>query len=167
VEGVEKHLRNDIDVVVLLNMLEMENISSVHIYVEHRVDEAVIVDQPLFLPPPSPHPDGPNDDVNVGDGEAGINVGDGDGRNNAKGNVGDEDDISVEGRSKVVRKKKKKKEGRGLLQLKMMGIVERRVLLPLKNEVLGLVLRLARLLEWFTGEVVGQIKVVLKVTVEV
>jgi len=109
VEGVEKHLRNDIDVVVLLNMLEMENISSVHIYVEHRVDEAVIVDQPLFLPPPSPHPDGPNDDVNVGDGEAGINVGDGDGRNNAKGNVGDEDDISVEGRSKVVRKKKKKK----------------------------------------------------------
>jgi hypothetical protein len=48
-----------------------------------------------------------------------------------------------------------------------MGIVERRVLLPLKNEVLGLVLRLARLLEWFTGEVVGQIKVVLKVTVEV
>jgi hypothetical protein len=49
----------------------------------------------------------------------------------------------------------------------MMGIVERRVLLPLKNEVLGQVLRLARLPEGFTGEVVGQIKVVLKVTVEV
>jgi len=83
---------------VLLNMLEMENISSVHIYVEHRVDEAIIVDQPLFLPPPSPHPNGPNDDVNMGDG---------DGRNNVEGYVGDEDDISVEGRSKAVRKKKK------------------------------------------------------------
>jgi hypothetical protein len=90
-EEVGKHLRNDTDVVVFLHILEVENRSSVHIYVEHRVDEAVIVDQPLFLPPPGPYPDGPNDDVNVGDGEDDVNVGDGNGRNNAEGNVGDED----------------------------------------------------------------------------
>jgi hypothetical protein len=47
----------------------VENKSSVHIYVEHKVDEAVMVDQDFLFPPLDPHLDGPNDDNIVGDGD--------------------------------------------------------------------------------------------------
>jgi hypothetical protein len=193
-EEVGKHLRNNTDVVGLLHILEVENRSSVHIYVEHRIDKVVFVDQHLLLPPPGPHLDGPNDDVIIRDGhgipEVDVSFGDGDCIPNAEGNVGDKDDIHVEGRSqdnirvaigakgtrdKAVRereKKKKKKKIRRrrrrkmlLFPLKMMCIVERKGLLPLNKEVLGLVVRPARLPKGFAREVVGQIKVLLNVTV--
>jgi hypothetical protein len=47
----------------------VENKSSVHIYVEYKIDEAVMVDQDFLFPPLDPHPDGPNDDTIVGDGD--------------------------------------------------------------------------------------------------
>jgi hypothetical protein len=128
-EEVGKHLRNNTDVVGLLHILEVENRSSVHIYVEHRIDKVVFVDQHLLLPPPGPHLDGPNDDVIIRDGhgipEVDVSFGDGDCIPNAEGNVGDKDDIHVEGRSqdnirvaigakgtrdKAVREREKKKK---------------------------------------------------------
>jgi hypothetical protein len=68
-EEVGKPLKNDSEVVDLLHILEVENKSSVHIYVEYKIDEAVMVDQDFLFPPLDPHPDGPNDDTIVGDGD--------------------------------------------------------------------------------------------------
>ncbi|GLT53515.1 hypothetical protein SLA2020_267810 [Shorea laevis] len=52
IEEPGKPLRNDTDVMDLLHVLEVENMRSVHIYVEHRIDEAVMIDQVYLLPPP-------------------------------------------------------------------------------------------------------------------
>jgi hypothetical protein len=94
IEEPGKPLRNDTDVVDLLNVLEVENRRSVHIYVEHRIDEAVMIDEVYLLPPPGPPPDGPIADENVGDGEDIPNldgdVGNGDDIPHGEGNVGHE-----------------------------------------------------------------------------
>ncbi|GLT53575.1 hypothetical protein SLA2020_268380 [Shorea laevis] len=57
------------DVMDLLNVLEVKNRRSVHIYVEHTIDKAVMIDQVYLLSPSGPPPDGPIVDENVGDGE--------------------------------------------------------------------------------------------------
>jgi hypothetical protein len=100
-----KPLTNDKHVVDFLNIVEIYELKSVHIYIEHWVDEPDLVGEVLFLPPLGPHLDEPDGDVQNGHVNDHANVGhaEGDAENaegdaNVEGNVGhtEGDDIYVD-----------------------------------------------------------------------
>jgi len=70
-----KPLTNDKHVVDFLNIVEIYELKSVHIYIEHWVDEPDLVGEVLFLPPLGPHLDEPDGDVQNGHVNDHANVG--------------------------------------------------------------------------------------------
>jgi hypothetical protein len=88
VEELGKPLTNDEQVVDFLNIVEVYGLTSVHIYVEHRVDEPDIVGEVLFLPPLEGD-DEENVGLGNGEGDAGLGNAEGDaGLGNADGDAG-------------------------------------------------------------------------------
>jgi hypothetical protein len=88
VEELGKPLTNDEQVVDFLNIVEVYGLTSVHIYVQHRVDEPDIVGEVLFLPPPEGDDEG-NVGLGNGEGDAGLGNAEGDvGLGNAEGDAG-------------------------------------------------------------------------------
>jgi hypothetical protein len=77
VEELGKPLTNDEQVVDFLNIVEVYGLTSVHIYVEHRVDEPDIVGEVLFLPPLEGD-DEENVGLGNGEGDAGLGNAEGD-----------------------------------------------------------------------------------------
>jgi len=76
-EELGKPLTNDEHVVDFLNIVEVYGLTSVHIYVEHRVDEPDIVGEVLFLPPLEGD-DEENVGLGNGEGDAGLGNAEGD-----------------------------------------------------------------------------------------
>jgi hypothetical protein len=87
IKELEKPLTNDVQVVDVLNIIDVYQCSSVHLYVEHRIDEPEVVWEVTLLSSPGPHPDEPNDDDE--------NNGHGNDTKNAEGNVGHGDEIPI------------------------------------------------------------------------
>jgi hypothetical protein len=88
VEELGKPLTNDEQVVDFLNIVEVYGLTSVHIYVEHRVDEPDIVGEVLFLPPPEGDDEGNSEgDTGLGNAEEDAGLGDA-GLGNAEGDAG-------------------------------------------------------------------------------
>jgi len=112
VEELGKPLTNDEQVVDFLNIVEVYGLTSVHIYVEHRVDEPDIVGEVLFLPPPEGDDEG---DAGLGnaEGDAGLgNAGYAVDAENIEGNVnGDAATKPSKKKERVSQKKRKKTKG--------------------------------------------------------
>jgi len=87
VEELGKILTNDEQVVDFLNIVEVYGLTSVHIYVEHRVDEPDIVGEVLFLPLPESDDEGDAGLVNA-EGDVGLGNAEGDsGLGNVEGDA--------------------------------------------------------------------------------
>jgi len=112
VEELGKPLTNDEQVVDFLNIVEVYGLTSVHIYVEHRIDEPDIVGEVLFLPSPKGDDEG-NASLGTGEGDAGLgNAGHAVDAENIGGNVdGDAATKPSKKKERVSQEKGKKPKG--------------------------------------------------------